>query len=504
MSTVAVLDAFSSSMHHPTNQRCLYSVRNHTTNSICSSICPSSSSEPITPPHHTTTTGLGYCGLAAANYFQNHKQWTVYGTTRTDDKSDALRLRGFNTFTYDADGYQQLVGPALLALGRSTHILTTIPPDGDLDPIIMAHTRDILEKGKSLQWAGYISSTSVYGDHKGRWVHEGSDVLAAHGKGVVRMLVETSWLALHSEYQVPVHVFRCGGIYGPGRSALDAANRRSDRTVRAGVVMPYGRDRSSRDVFVDSTADAFHNDDVDGGGAVSKGARRHAAINSTRDATAPDDDAFRRNQARRTQQAYTSRCHVYDICRILEQSMNKPRPGAVYNVVDDNPAGRREVMEYAEQLLVDEMARAVHEMPWSMEYLDTERTAISGYRDFSDGKNDTGYSTESRSDTARKLALSSLGSVDGAPLSLTPVAPPVMNSASSPDAAAQEATEQQQQSRKTRLEKSNEDARVMARLRGEKKVSNALIKKEFGIELEFPTYKEGLRAIVRGDTRPFH
>ena len=45
-------------------------------------------------------------------------------------------------------------------------------------------------------------------------------------------------------------------------------------------------------------------------------------------------------QQRRARQRYTARCHVHDICQVLLASLRRPRPGAVYNVVDDEPAPR--------------------------------------------------------------------------------------------------------------------------------------------------------------------
>lgn len=35
-------------------------------------------------------------------------------------------------------------------------------------------------------------------------------------------------------------------------------------------------------------------------------------------------------------------------------------------------------------------------------------------------------------------------------------------------------------------------------------VSNALIKNELGVRLQFPTYREGLSAIAQGDMRPYN
>ena len=34
------------------------------------------------------------------------------------------------------------------------------------------HRRELSGMGDALQWVGYLSSTSVYGDHGGQWVDE--------------------------------------------------------------------------------------------------------------------------------------------------------------------------------------------------------------------------------------------------------------------------------------------------------------------------------------------
>lgn len=208
-----------------------------------------------------------------------------------------------------------------------------------------------------------MSSTSVYGDHQGAWVDEDSDLLAVHGNGLARMLAEGAWLALAYEFGTPVHVFRCGGIYGPGRSALESQGR---------------------------------------GGGAGPGQQQSSSL----------------AQERRRQQRYTARCHVLDICRVFEASASKPRPGAVYNVVDNDPAGRSEVELYAKQLL------------------------------------------------------------GGGPPGTT-----ALNSRES-------------QSHSTA-------AVVEAAARGEKRVKNELMKRELGVHLEFPTYREGLAAVAKGDRRPF-
>lgn len=46
-----------------------------------------------------------------------------------------------------------------------------------------------------------------------------------------------------------------------------------------------------------------------------------------------------------------SRIHVEDIATVLEASIARPRPGAVYNVCDDEPAPPDQVVSYAAELL---------------------------------------------------------------------------------------------------------------------------------------------------------
>lgn len=46
-----------------------------------------------------------------------------------------------------------------------------------------------------------------------------------------------------------------------------------------------------------------------------------------------------------------SRIHVEDIAQVLQASLDRPRPGAIYNLCDDDPAPPQDVIAYAAQLL---------------------------------------------------------------------------------------------------------------------------------------------------------
>lgn len=99
------------------------------------------------------------------------------------------------------------------AIGRATHILSSVPPDGDEDPVLARHGR--LLAASQARWIGYLSSSGVYGDTGGAWVDEGAPV--GTGRRTARAAADLGWQALHPA----VRVFRLPGIYGPGRSPLD-------------------------------------------------------------------------------------------------------------------------------------------------------------------------------------------------------------------------------------------------------------------------------------------
>ncbi len=97
-----------------------------------------------------------------------------------------------------------------LALAQATHILSSVPPVADGDPVLNAYG-DLIRQSPA-KWVGYLSSTGVYGDAGGAWVDESAPLRGRRGN---RTQADLDWLALGAR------VFRLPGIYGPGRSALD-------------------------------------------------------------------------------------------------------------------------------------------------------------------------------------------------------------------------------------------------------------------------------------------
>lgn len=103
-----------------------------------------------------------------------------------------------------------------------THILISIPPKENSEIVYNLFITQIT-KLKKLEWLGYLSATSVYGDKKGEWVDETSDTSNCGDVGEKRLMAESMWLDTATRDKIPVQIFRLAGIYGPGRSAIESA-----------------------------------------------------------------------------------------------------------------------------------------------------------------------------------------------------------------------------------------------------------------------------------------
>tara|TARA_R110002096_G_scaffold257381_1_gene450719 strand:+ start:41345 stop:42181 length:837 start_codon:yes stop_codon:yes gene_type:complete len=124
------------------------------------------------------------------------------------------------------DGNEPLENAAKI-LQDCTHLLISVPPNPQqIDPVLYHHKTDI-ENMPNLKWVGYLSATSVYGDHKGAWVDENSPTIPSNERGKLRLQAERQWLALNK----PVHIFRLGGIYGPERNQIDAVKNGSAKKI---------------------------------------------------------------------------------------------------------------------------------------------------------------------------------------------------------------------------------------------------------------------------------
>lgn len=254
--------------------------------------------------------GLGYVGSRlVVRLRQEFPDCEIAGCVRSQTRKqqslNTVSNNGVRVHVLDLDDeYRGLDEEGVKDLLQATHIVQTVAPiaDFDRDPLLSLHG-DILQESNDLQWVGYLSSTGVYGDHEGEWVDETSQLNCQDVKSLARVQAEMEWRQLEEsrreiEHKTRVDCFRCGGIYGPGRGPLFSSSLKSTPPEEA-----------------------------------------------TPTTTTPK---------------YVNRILVDDICgaivaavnaNIFDPKMKSTSGGKIYNLVDDDPAPRRDVVAEARKLV---------------------------------------------------------------------------------------------------------------------------------------------------------
>lgn len=172
---------------------------------------------------HLLSFGHGYSAQALTRLLLA-QGWTVTGTTRAKDKAKALQRSGVEQVVWpDADMADYLA--------KATHLLISVGPNGDGDPVLNALRDQISDVAANLEWVGYLSTTGVYGDHQGGWVDETTSLFPSTKRGLSRVKAESSWQKLASEAGLPLHIFRLAGIYGPGRGPFSKVRNGTARRI---------------------------------------------------------------------------------------------------------------------------------------------------------------------------------------------------------------------------------------------------------------------------------
>lgn len=160
--------------------------------------------------------GAGYSGKAIAKELLPQAS-RITGTTRSPEKLDALKGLGIEAQLYDG----QTISPELAAaMGTATHLVQSIAPGREGDPVLRLGFARMREMMPALEWVGYLSTVGVYGDHKGGWVDEQAECRPVSARSRERVEAEDGWLAFGAAAGVPVAVLRLAGIYGPGRNTF--------------------------------------------------------------------------------------------------------------------------------------------------------------------------------------------------------------------------------------------------------------------------------------------
>ena len=153
--------------------------------------------------------------------------WRIIGTTRSADKMEAIAATGVEPVLWPGTDLSELIALA-------PNILISAGPNEDGDPVLHALSAEMTAAAPHKHWVGYLSTTGVYGDHQGDWVDEQTALTPATKRGQARVKAEADWQAIPD---LPLHIFRLAGIYGPGRGPFaKVRNGTARRIIKEGQV----------------------------------------------------------------------------------------------------------------------------------------------------------------------------------------------------------------------------------------------------------------------------
>ena len=164
-------------------------------------------------PPHLLIFGFGY----TTHFLAKKVREINLQVTATTRNNDAL---GYDS-KFDCEVIHFSEKSIEQALATTTHILISTPPTPNLGDPVLVNFGNLFKKNiKNIEWIGYLSSTSVYGNHQGHWVDEYSKPKALGDQGKLRLSAENEWVSFAQTHQLPLNIFRLAGIYGPQRNVL--------------------------------------------------------------------------------------------------------------------------------------------------------------------------------------------------------------------------------------------------------------------------------------------
>ena len=121
----------------------------------------------------------------------------------------------FNSYKFNNNVFDKKL---LRELMKADFILVSIPPQKKKDLVFFK----LKENFKSLKFKKliYLSATSVYGNHNGKWVTESSKLKGKTKFGLGRRLVEESWLNLRNKQNLNIDILRVSGIYSKENNVI--------------------------------------------------------------------------------------------------------------------------------------------------------------------------------------------------------------------------------------------------------------------------------------------
>ena len=129
-------------------------------------------------------------------------------------------VKKFKSFKFRDKFYDRKLIKKLI---QADYILVSIPPQKKRD-VVLGSFRNLLKKSKFKKLI-YLSATSVYGNHNGKWVNENSKLKSRTKLGLGRKIAEKAWLKFRDLNKLDINVLRVSGIYSKENNVLKKISR---------------------------------------------------------------------------------------------------------------------------------------------------------------------------------------------------------------------------------------------------------------------------------------
>ena len=149
------------------------------------------------------------------NLKQSKNKFTFSATNTKKTSIKTFDKRKFKSFKFKDKSYDKRLIKELI---QADYILVSIPPQKKRD-VVLKNFGLLLKKSKFKKLT-YLSATSVYGNHNGKWVNERSKLKGRTKFGLGRKFVEKLWIKFRDSNNLDINILRVSGIYSKENNVL--------------------------------------------------------------------------------------------------------------------------------------------------------------------------------------------------------------------------------------------------------------------------------------------
>ena len=160
--------------------------------------------------------GFGQTAKYFVNNLEQSKKKFIFNATNTKKTNfKTFGKKKFKSFKFKDNFFDKKL---IEKLNQADYILISIPPKKKRDLVLKSFGK-ILKKSKFKKII-YLSATSVYGNHNGKWVNENSKLKGRTRFGLGRKIVEDTWIKFSKLNNLNINILRVSGIYSKENNVL--------------------------------------------------------------------------------------------------------------------------------------------------------------------------------------------------------------------------------------------------------------------------------------------